>query len=474
MALVLTIAGADRTTLLVAGSLQVNDELNARNTASLVLRDTTGTYRPAVGAVVTLVDGGTTHFAGTIEEVQEIAWGGSSTEDMTVTCVDYTQLCDRHLVAREYTGQTVVQIVTDLVAQDLAGEGITYNSTGTPLVTIDTVIFNYQSVAECLNELTDLVACSWYVDYDKVLRVIARTTNLAAFQITDASPNFLIDSFSMIKTRGQYRNRQYVRAGQDLTSSRVESFVGDGTRKGFTLGFPAATAPTVTVNAVSQTVGIRGLDTGKQWYWNKGESEITQDDAGTALTTAQTLAVTYQGFFPIIVQSQSETEIVSRLTVEGGTGLYEALADEPIANTDDLAHAKAAGLLRRYGVIPTIISYQTDMAGLHAGQLQTITLSRYGLSASDYLIEQVTLTDLDGTHLRYTIKALSGEALGGWSEFFRKLVQSGRKFVIRENEVLLLLRVTSDAVSLIDTMASPTAAVESRVGTALVGYSEAA
>ena len=474
MAIVLTIAGADKTALLVATSLAVSDELNARNTCAFTLDDPAGTYRPAIGAVVTVVDGGTTYFAGTIEEVQEVAWAGGTTQTLTVTCVDYTQLCDRHLVAREFTSQTLVQIVTDLVTLALPGEGITYSATGTPVVTIDKAIFNYQTVAECLNELTDLVACSWYVDYSKVLRVIARTTNLAAFNITDGSPQFLADSLTMTKTRGQYRNRQYVRAGQDLTSSRVESFKGDGTRKAFTLNFPVAKVPTVTVNAVSKTVGIRGVDTGKDWYWNGGDPIMSQDDGAAALTTSDTLAVTYQGFFPIIVQSQSEKEIADRKTVEGGTGLYETIADEPTINTDDLANAKAAGLLRRYGVIPTVLTYQTDTGGLKAGQLQTVTLTRYGISAAEYLLEKVDLRDLDGTDLRYTVTALSGEALGGWHEFFRKLVKGGRKFVIRDNEVLLLLRATSEAVALTDAMTPTTGTRESRVGTALVGYSEAA
>ena len=106
--------------------------------------------------------------------------------------------------------------------------------------------------------------------------------------------------------------------------------------------------------------------------------------------------------------------------------------------------------------------------------MQTVTLTRYGISAAEYLLEKVDLRDLDGTVLRYTVTALSGEALGGWHEFFRKLVKGGRKFVIRDNEVLLLLRATSEAVALTDAMTPTTGTRESRVGTALVGYSEAA
>lgn len=60
--------------------------------------------------------------------------------------------------------------------------------------------------------------------------------------------------------------------------------------------------------------------------------------------------------------------------------------------------------------------------------------------------------------VRYTAVALDGEAIGGWTTFFQKLAQSTRTFVIRENEVLMMLRTFSDAVVLADTLTFQTQA----------------
>jgi hypothetical protein len=74
----------------------------------------------------------------------------------------------------------------------------------------------------------------------------------------------------------QYRNRQMV-SYEELTAVRTETFAGDGFTQTFGVEFPIALAPTVSVNGVAQTVGIGGLEDGKQWYWNRGANEVAQE-----------------------------------------------------------------------------------------------------------------------------------------------------------------------------------------------------
>jgi hypothetical protein len=303
-------------------------------------------------------------------------------------------------------------------------------------------VFNYRTVAEALNELAELSGYSWVIDYRKVLHFFARETNYAPVAITGANAR----NFSARSTRDQYRNRQYLRAGYALTDSRTESFTGDGTRKVFTLAFPCGKVPSaVEVDAVAKTIGIREVETGKDWYWQKGETTISQDDAAGALASDEILAVTYQGLYPLLVDNRNSPEIAARQAVEGGTGLYEAIQDEPDYDDDSLAIDKTNALLRKYGRIGKTVMFETDVDGFQAGQLVDITLSELGLSGS-YLISQVTTRHVAGIEFRYTVTALDGENLGGWVEFFRKLAAAGQKFVIRENEVLMLLRYLSDQV----------------------------
>lgn len=446
MAFTLTIAGADKKLLLAGGSLSISDALNSRNTCSFALRDKSGLYRPADGATVVITEGGATRFAGTIDEIVEANPAGTAALEYQIACVDYNQVADRHLVARVYENQALRAIVADIVAQDLAGEGITTVNVETG-PTIIKAVFNYCTAAEAFNELSQLTGYDWNIDYDKDLHFFSRETNVAPFSLADTGPSLY--NIKVQRTRAQYRNKQYLRAGMDLTDARTDSFKGDGKNKAFTLNYPCGKAPAVKVNGAAKTAGIKGVDTGKDWYWNKGEKEIVQDDAATATAPTDVIDVTYQGLFPIIIQSQDDQEIIGRANAEGGSGVYEAIESDENIDDETLATDKANSLLRRYGKIPRIVTFETDTPGLAAGQLITVNLTKHNL-AGQFLIESVGARDVGGVKLRYSVKALDGEAIGGWTAFFQKLAASTRKFVIRENEVLMLMKSLSDVVVLGD------------------------
>ncbi len=472
--LTITIGGVDRTSKVRIKSLHIDNVLNQqRDTVNLTVGSADASFRPQTGQEIIITDETPARiFAGTIDTVRQRPWGAAGLL-YELQCVDYTQLLDRHLVARVYTNQTAGAMIRDIIAQDCAGEGLTtVGVQDGPLV--DKATFNYVPASQAIQEIVSLVGYAWYVDYGKDVHVFARDANLAPISLSDVSANYL--NMRVEQTREQYRNRQYIRAGQDITSPRTEQFPGDGKTKTFVLGFPCAKMPTVTVNAVAKTVGIRGLETGKDFYWSKSEKEITQDDAAVALVSTDTLAVTYQGLFPIILSSQSDVEISGRAAAEGGSGIYEAIEDDASIDSQTLATQKADGLLRRFGRIPRIVEFETHATGLMAGQLINITNTRHGLTGQ-YLISRVSTrwAGKDATGDRYlrSVQALDGEALGGWVDFFRQLAQAGRKFVIRENEVLILLRRFSDAVVLADTLTATAAALGlAEVGSAVVSFSE--
>lgn len=475
MALTFLIGGADQTALVEVDSLEIEDGLNARNTASFRLFDRAGAYRPANGAEVIIADGAVRRFAGTIDQPEETQPIGTKALEGRIQCVGYEQVCDRHLVARVYENQTLGQIIRDIMTQDLAGENITVNNVQEgPVLT--KVVFNYQTVSAALNELCELTGYAWYIDYYRDLHVFSRETNAAPFAITDSVSPTVYRNMRVTRPRDQYRNRQIVRAGHDETALLPETFAGDGQRRTFTVQHPLAKKPTIYVNgtAVADTdIGIRGLDQGKRWYWAKGEKEVTQADTEVTLAAADVLRVDYIGQVPIYVQAQDDDEISRRAAEEGGSGVYEAIEDCPDIDDRALAIEKARGLLRRYGRIPRVVEFETDQDGLAAGQLVNIKVAAHQLDGQ-FLIDSVRAKDVRGRFLRCTVRALDGESVGGWADFFRKLAQAGRKFVIRENEVVMLLRSMRDAVVCGDSLTVSTGAPESRVGYAGVGLSEVA
>jgi hypothetical protein len=467
LAITININSVDKTSVIEIESLSISDELNSRNSCSFNVISATGSYVPTVGLDVEVLNGATTVFAGTIDYITETAILKSNTIRYNVDCVDYNQLADRFLVAESYDNQTLKQIVEDIVDNYLTTDGVTYTTNIETGPTLVKSVFNYMPASQAFDELSDISGLDWYIDYDKELHFF---TKGAKTNSTDLDEDNII-MMTVKNNREQYRNRQYIRAGFDLTDSRTDSFKGDGELRAFLTNYPVGKVPTVEVDSVSKTVGIRGLDTGKDWYWSKGSNEITQDDAGTVLTSGNTLEVTYQGLFPIIATSDRIDAITDRQTVEGGSGIYEGIEDDQSIEDQDTAIDKANGYLRRFGNINEVINIITRTTGYFAGQLVQITEATHDIDGL-YLIRRVNISDIiDGT-LEYEVELLSGENVGGWVNFFKKLKRDGRKFVIRENEVLIKLLTILDTVTVTESLDVSDAAPETRIGFGEIGFME--
>ena len=489
MAITLTVGGIDYTTSMGVNSLTILDKLNSRNTASFklieksdiaggsLLGDDDGDtfvtdggafigigYRPDVGDAVQVKDGETVIFAGTIDGIDETRIASPHPAIVhTVECVDYNELADRRRVVEEFEAMTAGAIAEAIVTEYL---GLTCSVEAGP--TVARAIFNWQTVAQALDDLAELTGFAWNIDYDQTFHFFSRETNAAPYALTSDSGNH--SGLTISRERSRYRNRQTVRAGVGVSDEQTESFTGDGTRATFTVGLPLAREPVVTLNAVAQTVGINGVDdaTSFDWYWSQGSGSLTQRSGATVLTGADTLVVTYQGQIPLTVTVEDAAEVASR-------GIFEGFEDRPGLDDQDLASLTAGGLLRKLGRIPVTADWATRVAGLAAGQLIPITVPEHDLSG-DWLIDQVRITDQDGKTLQYDVRALDGESLGGWVEFFKKMASTGRGFTIRENEVLLLLRDFSETVTAgSDDVAHTTAATGDShwlLGTAALGYFE--
>ena len=462
----LLIAGADRSSLYRNASLSIGDDLDARNTCRFVLVDIDDVHEVLVGQEVEVYHEGVLIFAGSVDAVADDYPSFKETNVahmIAVSCVDHTALADRHLVAerKEDPGQTPGAIVRDLIATYLAQEGIT-EGTVEDGFEIGVVVFNYRTVAECLDELAQLVGFQWWVDYQRQLHFLAfDSAPAAAWALTDAGRTFA--RLVRNRSREQYRNRQILRAGRDVTeSTRVESFKGDGDMQTFSVGLPIAKVPAIRVNAVTKTVGIQGVDDEDafDWYWNQGSKQVTQQRDAAELSSSDTLEVTYFGFLEIIVQTQSESEIAARAAIEGGSGIWEAIEDDPsidnealvAENVSNLAIQKAAGLLRRFARIPVLADISTHKPGLASGTKQTISLAREKLDG-DYLIVSVQTRDRGIGQLTYTYKIVDGQALESPFKFFQRMAAANRKFVIRENEVLIVFSETLSDLALSDAVA---------------------
>jgi len=471
MSLITTVGGIDVSNLIKLSSIEITDELNQINTLKFKMSGT-ASDRPEIGEEVIMTYNGNRIFAGTIDDITEREYGGKLLWE--IECVDYNQLCNRFLVIESYRDLTAGQIVRNIINNFMPNEGVTVNNVEDGPTVVE-AIFNYETVAKALDRLSDKTGYVWYIDYNKDMHFHDRSTNSAPISITDE--NKYAYNFQVHKTREEFRNAQYIRAGKDKTDTRTEYFVGDGKRQTFTVKFPIAEEPIVKVNDQIKTVGIRGAETGYDWYWNEEEKEITQDDNGTPLTETDVLSVTYKGLFPIVVAAEKGQAIEERKAVEGGSGRYYDIQDMPNIKNSEAALEEANGLLAKYGTIPETVTFDTFEDGLRSGQLIYIKKSMHDIDGF-YLISSVIGKpagfNFGKLVFMYSITALSGTNVGGWIKFFKKMAQAGRIFVIRENEVLIKLKTFEEKLKISDSLTIEKGAPESRIGYAQIGFSEVA
>jgi len=322
------IGGVDRAAVVDLRTLEVEDAVGQRSVARFHATDLEGSLASVIvpGATVEVRLDGSAVFGGTVDRVkrQRVAMGAAE-QVLAVDCADWHQLCDRRIVAEGYASMTAGAIVRALLAAYLAAEGVTEGAIQDG-PSVAEAVFNYVPLTRALDALAVQAGFAWWIGPDKRLHFVDRATYSAPWPL---EPGRKFGNLRINAGRQGYRNRQYVRAGKDLTDPQTESFKGDGARRTFTTGYPIAQVPTVKVNAITKTVGIKGIDTGKDWYWNKGDPVITQDEGATPLTASDTLEVTYRGWYDVVVLVTDEAEITLRQALEGGTGWYEVTDDEP-------------------------------------------------------------------------------------------------------------------------------------------------
>jgi hypothetical protein len=425
-------------------------------------------------------------FGGTLQEPEETATPGRDYLHYACTAVEFSAIAGRRLVAAVYEQTQLDAIVLDIVARFLTGEGISTDGVqpGGPI--IEKAIFNYVTAKEAFNQLSELSGRAWWVDPYRVLHFRARDTILAPVALDNVTLEN--GTVAVRPDRSKYRNRQLLRAGTDLTDPRAEVLVGDGARRVFGTAFPLGAVPTVEESRaggpwVPRSIGILGVETGKDWYWNVGQAQVSQDDAGVVLaaptaaadpTTGDRIRVTYRGTFPVLVRYEDPLEIAARAAVEGGSGIYETVESRPSIDSAQMAIDTARALVDRYGRIGSVLTGRTDRPGFAPGQLATVTLPQHGLAAVQMLIESISAEIPGGLdEVWYTVTAISGDPYGGWQEYFRKLQRAGQPYIIaREGEILVLVRVVAANAGCGAAVAVSFAVPSSVIGVMAVGDGE--
>lgn len=431
---------------IIAGSLSISDAIEERSTASFTVRDTAGALTFHKGQPVKIYDNDENLiFSGFINNPKSQKTTGAKLKLHSIDCMDNHYLADKRVIFKAYQNISAGDIVRSIINDILSNEGISAGliQDGPE---IQQAVFNYIPITMALDSLAEKANFIWYIGFDLKLYFMDRSANTAPWVCT--GNDIQSDTLTVEEDNPYYRNKQYIKGGTDVTDPVTENFKGDGTTRTWNVGFKINSEPAIRLNdtALSASdVGIRGVETGKKYYWSKGENAITQDESQALLISSDTLSVTYQGQFDIVAITEDPGEINNMKSIEGiGTGTVEEVEDEPDNNSRDAAFQSGNAKLQKYATIGTKVTFRVLRYGLKAGQLLTMNVPEHNLNNTEVLIESVDTTDESGIFLYYDITAVEGPEEGSWAKMFQKMATKGQVFVIRENiseeQVLITLK----------------------------------
>lgn len=340
----------------------------------------------------------------------------------SIQCVSWNYALDKRRIVHTYTSTsfdpddlTCGNIVDDIIDKYLGSEGI---STGviSSGVELNSAVFNYIKPSQILETLCEQSGYIWQINPDKTLDFKPHDSTYFGFNI--GSSQMKHNSIQYIEGSPKYRNTQYVVGGFDLTDSLTEVQYGDSTKQAFVISYPLMQVPAVTANGTTKTVGILGIDTTQEWFWNKFSNIVSQNASDTPLSAAQKLSVVYVGGFPSVAKYEDVSAIATLRSNEGGSGLVEdaILKNKDSLYTDNLVLAE--NLIDKYSTICDTLQFRTLTPGITPGKILKIDLPDFSLSSEEFLVNSVRVNDEEGDYLWYDVNCVSGYDHGGWSNFF--------------------------------------------------------
>lgn len=430
---------------------KISHSVDKRSTASFSILDPLGSYHFDKGEEVEIWDeDGGKIFGGYIDSVTEELYKNNTALKHSISCVDYHYLADKRIVAKAWQNTTIETIVNWVLDSILETEGVTLGlieSAGP----VNQYIANYVTASDVLDDMKNRAGFVWWIDEYKRLYFVNRGTYNADWDLEENANHILDDAISGLSVSNgnpEFRDKQYLLGATEYTDEQTEYSVGDGETTSFVVGYPIVEEPEVWVSIngaayVEKTVGIKGKDTGKDWYWTSGDNTILQDSSATELTSADKIKIVYVGTYTIVAVSTDFAAILARQAVEGAesSGIVESVKSNTNVIGREAALEECNALLETYAIIGKKVTYTTTRYGLAVGVLQHILFSKHGLD-DDVLIANMDISYQHGRNF-YEITAYTGAIEESLEDIFLRMSIAQKKAANPDNistsDVLLVL-----------------------------------
>ncbi len=271
----------------------------------------------------------------------------------------------------------------------------------------------------------------WYVNKWRQLIFGPRLARPGAFPIQSvddpakSSGSLLYrPQVSVLSSADLFRNQQIVTGAKSLVNPPPEIKVADGSTTSWTMGYPLYSAPVVLINGQSATVGVQGIDNGRQVYWQPGSASISYDSTLPKLPSGTILSFAYVGQSAANVILNNTGSQTAQAALELNSGIVAEIESALSATASGMSVAQATtfgnGLLARYGSNDTIEMVGTTLyGGLAPGTTIPIFLPEMRRTWNAQLpIVRVTTTAFQGQNgiiYLYSIDATNGPNLSNWS-----------------------------------------------------------
>lgn len=452
MAVVVTINGTDRSKSVQWKTLKVSNILtNQTDSASLdVVYESVGNaYKPVIGQVVTIAEGGTTIFAGPIVRIsaQPLAY---KTILYSIECTDYSRFLDRVLVVDVFEQQTVTQIIQSIISE-YTTDGFTTTNVDCG-IEVEYIAFNYETITDCLKQLADLTGYDWYVDENKDIHFFSKETNTAPFSLTDTSGNWEYASLRLRNDNTQIRNQIYVRGGEYLGSEFTSVILANGTDTIYPLGYRYQDFD-VTLTGQKLTVGTENIDNENNYdVMYNFQEKIIRFRESRKPSNGSDIRVSGKPYVPVIVKITDAEAQADMAAVEGGDGIYESAIIDKSIESKEAARERATAEIDKYKDTIVECEFRTRTSGLRAGQLMHLDID--SMDVDDYyIINSVRYQMWTPNTMQYQVTLISKKTFGILDWMQRQIRDEKKKIEINSDEVLDVVKSANATISIAEVVA---------------------
>lgn len=452
-----------------------------RWTATIFCWDTTGEWvgpllpsdpTRGTGQSVIVTEGGRRIFMGCLNQIVGNRVMSKDAVKYTLSCLDKSAICDHRIINGTYeVGTDIADIVRDIVAKSLNGEGISSTSVPASLGGVSVPqIYNFTTVTQAFNALATDGLLTWWVDVFGALQFVSiADLEQAPFELTETSNNWV--DMQVTASLATYVNKTIavsnLSASPGTVPSQSETIVlpqAKAVALGYRLGtlvlnFPANQILSFTVNGVSQPVldgnNSIGINLDKSWNAILPGPYVFAPDS-TLPTAVPPLGWPYPAVtspFPApgdVIVINYIPNVNNAATISGtalspsipglskcGSGVFEGVVTVQDIDTIDGLTAVAAAALTANGTVPLAITFKTFTPGLEVGQQIKAGIPKCGIPLNtQFLITQVEgdhqgdVTDRSGnpglghgSGYSWLIQANTGAYLGNELSVFEKLIK---------------------------------------------------